>query len=489
MFDFLSVSASRSESILRSALKAPIKNHPPHDAAIGEDAQSPSECSAPPKEICSSQSAEKRRLIFVNRFFFPDHSATSQILSDLAFYLASMGRDVHVVTSTQVYDAPQASLPREESINDVRIHRVPSTGFGRGALVGRSIDYLSFYRSVRRCLMELTRPHDILIAKTDPPLVSLIAMAVARRKEAGLINWLQDLYPELAIELGVPFLQGPLAAGLIKLRNWSLRRAEANVVVGDLMAQRMKGLGLPAERIRVIPNWCDDFAVQPLGLEENPLRKRWGLDGKFVCGYSGNLGRVHEFDTVLKAAELLRGNPRIIFLMIGGGKRSEELAKAVEERALAQSFRFIPYQERELLAYSLGVPDVHWLSLNPKLEGMIVPSKFYGIAAAGKPIIVIGHKEGELARLVQEHRCGLVFKLGDATGLAAVLLQLEREPSTAMEMGTKARQMLDAHFTRKQAFARWSELLGQLDELPYLATAKQQSFDGLQNQIATHAGH
>src|SRR5579863_5484587 len=137
-----------------------------------------------------------QRLIFVNRFFFPDHSATSQMLSDLAFHLAGTGREVHVVTSTQIYDDPKASLPSREIINDVNVHRVSSTQFGRAALLGRSIDYLSFYRSVWRCLMEIARPGDTIVAKTDPPLVSVVAMAVARRKGARLINWLQDIFPE-----------------------------------------------------------------------------------------------------------------------------------------------------------------------------------------------------------------------------------------------------------------------------------------------------
>ena len=455
---------------------------------VAKDGRLLSESAAVTKEP-GGQNPNKRRVIFVNRFFFPDHSATSQILSDLAFHLAGMGREIHVVTSTQIYDAPQASLPPEELINNVRVHRVPSTRFGRSALLGRSVDYLSFYRSVRRCLMAITQPRDILVAKTDPPLLSLIVMAVARRKEAGLANWLQDLYPELAIQLGVPLLRGPLAKTLIELRNRCLRSAEANVVVGDLMAQRVKALGLSAERVHVIQNWCDDLTIKPVGPTDNPLRKTWGLEGKLVCGYSGNLGRVHEFDTVLKAAELLRGNPHIVFLMIGGGKRSPELAKAVKERDLTNSFLFIPYQERERLADSLNVPDVHWLSLNPKLEGMIVPSKFYGIAAAGKPIIAIGDKEGELARLVCKHRCGLVFEPGEAPELAAALLQLEREPSAAADMGARARQMLEERFTRSQAFARWDELIGQLDEFPVLAAARPRASDDSQNQLLGRPSH
>src|SRR5215469_16398553 len=154
------------------------------------------------------------RLIFVNIFFCPDHSATSQILSDLAFDLASAQRDVHVVTSTQLYDNAKAALPVSEIIDGVHVHRVPSTGFGRNRLLGRSIDYVSFYPSMWQCLVALAQQGDIIVAKTDPPLTSIVAMVAARRKGARLVNWLQDIYPETAVELGVPFMRGPLAAGL-----------------------------------------------------------------------------------------------------------------------------------------------------------------------------------------------------------------------------------------------------------------------------------
>ena len=253
------------------------------------------------------------RLIFVNRFFSPDHSATSQILSDLAYYLAKAGRDVHVVTSTQLYDDAKAGLPVSEIINGVHVHRVPSTGFGRNALLCRSIDYVSFYRSMWQCLVALAQKGDIIVAKTDPPLTSIIALAAARRKGARLVNWLQDIYPETAIELGVPFMRGLFAASLMALRNRSLRQAEATVVVGDLMAQKVESLGAPSARVHVIPNWCHDEVIRPVAQSENPLRQAWGLAGQFVLGYSGNLGRAHEFQTVLAAAERLRDEPHFIF--------------------------------------------------------------------------------------------------------------------------------------------------------------------------------
>jgi colanic acid biosynthesis glycosyl transferase WcaI len=404
-----------------------------------------------------------RRLIFINRFFAPDHSATSQILSDLAFDLAGAGRDVHLVTSRQIYDDPKAALPERETINGVAVHRVASTGFGRAALIGRSIDYASFYRSIWRRLHDLVRPGDIVIAKTDPPLISIVARPVARRSGARLVNWLQDIYPETAVELGVPLMRGPVAAGLAALRNATLREAAATVVVGDLMGRKVEASGAPASRIHVIPNWCNDEDIRFVAPADNPLRREWNLADKFVIGYSGNLGRAHEFETVLAAAERLRDEPRAAFLMIGGGKRFEELSSAVQARGIAGAFRFLPYQARTLLSYSLGAADVHWVSLDPRLEGLIVPSKFYGIAAAGKPVVVIGAGNGELAQLVQRHDCGFAIAPGDSNTLAATLRRLSDAPQQVSEMGTRARKMLDAHFTRRQGLARWRRLLDQLD--------------------------
>jgi glycosyltransferase involved in cell wall biosynthesis len=402
-----------------------------------------------------------RRLIFINRFFAPDHSATSQILSDLAFDLAGAGREVHLVTSRQIYDDPKAALPERETINGVNVHRVASTGFGRAALLGRSMDYVSFYRSVRRCLNGLVEAGDIVVAKTDPPLMSIVARPVARRNGARLVNWLQDIYPETAVELGVPFMRGPIAASLAALRNATLREAAATVVVGDLMARKVKTLGAPAERVHVIANWCNDDEI--VARADNRLRHEWNLADKFVLGYSGNLGRAHEFATVLAAAEQLRDEPRVAFLMIGGGKRFAELSSAVQARGLSGAFRFVPYQARTLLSYSLGAADAHWVSLDPRLEGLMVPSKFYGIAAAGKPIVVIGDPNGELGLLVRRHDCGFAIAPGDSEALTATLRQLLKTPQTVLEMGNRARQMLDAHFTRKQGLARWRRLLDQLD--------------------------
>jgi glycosyltransferase involved in cell wall biosynthesis len=395
------------------------------------------------------------RLIFVNRYFFPDHSATSQILSDLAFQLAKRGKEVHVITSRQLYDDHKARLTAEEIVRGVHVHRIPTTRFGRSTLLGRGLDYLSFYASMWRSTRALARRNDILIAKTDPPLISVLAMLVARHRGARLVNWLQDIYPEVAMQLGVPFFKGRIGAFLCSLRNKSLHAAVANVVVGNLMGRKIASFGISAKRIHVIPNWCDDHNIFPIATADNPLRREWGLQEKFVVGYSGNLGRAHEYQTILAASERLKKYPHIIFLLVGGGHLFDELARSVKTRDLDQTYRFMPYQNQTNLNYALGVADVHWISLRPEVDGLIVPSKFYGIAAAGKPIIAITTKDGEIAQLVRDYNCGVVVEPGDAETLATAIVQLSLNAELLKAMGGRARTMLEAQFTREQAFERW----------------------------------
>jgi colanic acid biosynthesis glycosyl transferase WcaI len=399
------------------------------------------------------------RIFFINRFFFPDHSATSQMVSDLAFHLAGRGHDVQVITSQQLYEDAHASLPESELISGVQIHRIPTTRFGRSGLLGRVFDYVSFYALMWRCVRKLARRGDIIVAKTDPPLLCIPAMSAARQSGGLLVNWLQDIYPEVAIRLGVPLVKGQLGRALAHMRDASLRAASANIVVGELMAEALRQRGITEDRIHVIPNWCDDEDIRPLPSISNALRRKWGLGNYFVIGYSGNLGRVHEFDTVLAAAERLRDNSNILFLFIGGGKKFDELARHVRQRHLDHVFRFMPYQDRTILKYSLAVPDVHLVSLRPELEGLIVPSKFYGVAAAGRPLIALTARDGEVARLVRQHSCGLVVEPGDTEGLVTAIRHLSENDESLARMGRRARRMLDTHFSRQHAFNRWSSVL------------------------------
>jgi glycosyltransferase involved in cell wall biosynthesis len=401
------------------------------------------------------------RIVFVNRYYYPDLSATSQILTDLAVHLAESGMDVTVVTGRQRYTGARVALPARERLRGVHVLRVVTTGFGRVRLAGRAADYLSFYFSAFWQLVKLLRQGDIVIAKTDPPLMSVVAALASRLKGARQVNWLQDLFPEVAAVLEPELLSARIARIAQQLRDWSLRYAEANVVLGELMSCRVLALGLLQDRVVTIPNWADDRAIEPVAHELNPLRAEWDLEGKFVVAYSGNLGRAHEFSTMLEAARLLAKYRDIVILVIGAGARLPEVERFTAEHRLANLLH-VPYQPRERLPWSLGVADMHLVSLLPELEGLIVPSKFYGIAAARRATAFIGDADGEIANLLKRHDCGRAFAIGDAAGLAEFIVELYEHPEVCSRMGHNARAALDAEWSQAKAFRQWRGLLAGL---------------------------
>jgi colanic acid biosynthesis glycosyl transferase WcaI len=403
------------------------------------------------------------KLIFINRYFDPDTSATSQVLSDLAFHLARLDHDVHVVTSRQLYDDPGAILPAAETVRGVSVHRVRTSRFGRKSLAGRTLDYASFHFAAAHRLVRLARPNDIIIAKTDPPLVSVTAATAARIRGARLVNWVQDLFPEVAERLGVLTQDGASAGVLRRARDIALRQAATNVAIGTRMARRLEAVG--SGKVRTIGNWTDDDTVRPVPAAHNRLRRDWDLEGRFIVGYSGNLGRPHECETLVGAAERLRGQSDIVFLFIGGGHHLDGLKAGFAERNLS-SLRVRPYQPRAGLGTVLSLPDVHWLSLRPELEGLIVPSKFYGICAAGRPLIMVGDAKGEIGSLVEDAGCGMAVARGDDAGLAAAILRLRNDPALRDAMGNRARRLLDERFSRCKALRMWQDLIGELSPVP-----------------------
>ena len=197
------------------------------------------------------------KIYLVNRFFYPDISATSQMLTDAAHYLADQENiEVHVVTSRLMYEGRELLAPRE-SVGKVQVHRIWTTSFGRGGMFGRAADYLSFYFSVFFFLLAHLNPGDLALAKTDPPLVSVPVSWAAWLKGAVLVNWLQDLFPEVAEQLGIK-IPTPVLAVIRWFRDRSLFQARVNIVIGEMMRERVLGCGVAADEAVVIPNWAGD---------------------------------------------------------------------------------------------------------------------------------------------------------------------------------------------------------------------------------------
>jgi colanic acid biosynthesis glycosyl transferase WcaI len=410
-----------------------------------------------------------QKILFVNRFFYPDHSATSQILSELAFDLARDGANVAVITSRLLYENAAAVLSHREIVRDVTVVRAWSTRMGRSSLRGRALDYLSFYLTASWAVWRRADRSTVIVVKTDPPLLAVAIAPIAWMRGARLINWLQDLFPEVALSLGFRWLKGPVIQGLRFARNATLRAAYANVVLGHRMEGVVRAQGVRSESVRIIPNWADGQQIVPIPRGLNELRKEWGLSDRFVVGYSGNLGRAHEFGAILQAAERLRDRSDIAFLFIGAGAQRKLVEAESSARGLANVY-FRPYQPREWLGKSLCVADVHLVSLNPTLEGLVVPSKFYGVAAAGRPTLFVGDVDGEIARTLREADCGFATPSADGAALAEQILKLADEPVLYARLAGNARAHFEHRFDRAVAVRAWREILGLPNGSPALET-------------------
>lgn len=401
-------------------------------------------------------------IFILNRYFYPDHSATSQLATDLARELAARGWNTVALCSTQSYD--NASVyPPLGSCGGVSIVRVRGTHFGRHGHLGRAIDYMSYVCGAAWKLMRIAKARDIVIALTDPPLLGTAMMPMVRFKRLRIVHWLQDVFPETAAALGVI---GPslLYRTLGAARNWSLRRADAVVTIGRLMRQQVARHARP-DVVECIPNWA--LVESRAGPDTSAdLRSEWGLGDAFVAAYSGNMGRAHILMDLMDSMALLRDFKGIRLLMVGDGAQLPALRDRARSLQLdAVSFR--PYQPLEFLRQQLLVADMHIVTLDPRLEGLVVPSKFVGVIALGKPVLFVGSPDGELGTLIRETGCGVVVAPGAVQDLARAIADLARDRDEGSPrlraMSENALALCARELQRSRAFDDWAGVIRRVE--------------------------
>jgi glycosyltransferase involved in cell wall biosynthesis len=399
------------------------------------------------------------RLVILNQFFHPDHSATSQLMTDLAESLVSRGLDVTAVAGRGRYNGGE-TLPSRGEYRGVKIERAWATGFGKRSVAARLSDYLSFYVGATWELLKLPR-HDVVMVLTTPPLIGVLALAACRLRGVKLVALVQDVYPDVAVALGALKADGLATRAFDRLNRLVLRRASRVIALGDCMREVIVGkIGAAVGgRVDVIHNWADGKQIGPIMEGEgNEFAAEHGLGGRFVVLFSGNFGRVNDFATPLEAALILRGRDDIQFLFVGDGAKAGELAEFARAHALG-NVRVLPYQPRERLRQSLAAGDAHLVTLAPGLAGLSVPSKTYGILAAARPVIFVGDPRSDAARLVAENGCGEVVPTGDAPRLAAVVERWAAERDLCAEMGRRARALFEQRFERAHAVDAYVETL------------------------------
>ena len=331
-----------------------------------------------------SASQRPLRLLFINRFYYPDLSATARLLTQLTEDMAGQGQDVTVITSRYSYLGGAESWPQYDRHKGVGIHRVWSTHFGRRSGVGRLIDYLSFLVSAFWAVLR-ARQTDWLIVLADPPMLSVLGAVAKKLLKVHSACWLQDVFPQIAIQSGL-LKPGWSSKWISRVARWSLESLDRVVVVGRCMEQKLLQEGFSGRNLVKIPNWADGTQLIPLDRASSPFVTDNGLQKRFVLMYSGNLGIVHEVDTVENLLRSTNVLAHFMVCVVGDGAHRGHLQAMTREKQWSH-VRFFPYQPEETLRFSLAAAHVHLVTLKPDMSGLSVPSKIYGIFAAGRPVL------------------------------------------------------------------------------------------------------
>ena len=408
------------------------------------------------------------RVLFINRSYWPDAEATGQLLAELCEDLAR-DFDITVLAGQPNHNPHQVPFQRvgAENCRGVRVWRVWHTRFSKRSLVGRAVNLLSFLAMATVTSLFLPRPA-VVVTETDPFLLPLLGYLLRIRHRCRHVVYLQDIYPDLAVNLGV-IRKGWFSQSLRWLLFSVYRRAERVVVLSRDMRELLAASGVPDQRLCCIPNWTDTNRIVPLK-HPNKLRKRLGLEDRFVVMYSGNMGLSQRLQHLLTAAARLRERKDIAFVFVGDGAARQQLEEIVARQEL-HNVQFLPYQPREELADSLSAADLHVVTVDPRLRQCMMPSKLYGILASGTAVLTIAAADSELNEVVQCARVGLTVAPDDTAGLPRAICWAAEHREELLAMGQRARQIAEAEYSRSLCTGQFGTLLAKLSPAQHAAAA------------------
>jgi colanic acid biosynthesis glycosyl transferase WcaI len=402
-------------------------------------------------------------ILFINQYFCPDPASTGQLLTDLATGLSESHR-VTVVTGFPSYvrgenHGPRLRLCATEHIGNVRVIRTFTTGLSRRSSLGRIMNYISFLCSSLIGALLVAGTADVVATMTDPPVIGLVGYLVSRIRRARFIFISQDVFPEVSQVLGVMNVR-PLVRMLDILNRFLLRKSDGVVAIGETMRSRLIQKGADPAFVTVIENWADTDLISPAD-RVNPFSLRNDLCGRFVVMHSGNVGLSQDLETLIETADLMRSDTGVEFVIVGDGVSKPALQEKVDNLSLA-NVRFVPYQDREALRFSLAAADVSVVSLKPGLAGYIVPSKIYGILASARPVLAAVDAECEVARIVTRAGCGVVIEPRNPPMMVHTIRCLMSSSDLLAQYGSNARSAAELRYSRHAAVHRYADLIEEV---------------------------
>lgn len=415
---------------------------------------------------------EKKKLLIYAHYYIPDTASTGQILRELAEGMLDKF-DITVICVVPSYlgtveDKYKAHMFYHENINGVDILRIRVPEFSKTNTMSRIKNILTYFFGAMIATFKVGK-QDYVFSISQPPILGGILGVWGKwMKHAKYIYNIQDFNPEQV--LAVNFSKNKLITGaMMFFDKFSCRQSDLIITVGRDLVQtvhnRFKGKKVP--KTVMINNWIDEKEIYPVEADYPKVvafKEKYGLQDKFVIMYSGNIGLYYDLENIMKVIEQVKPGTKtadgreVVFAFVGAGSVLDKLVAYKEEKQM-DNVVFIPYQDKADLIYSLNAGDVHWCVNAKGIKGVSCPSKYYGIAAAGKAVLAVLEKDSEIRCIIEETHGGLCSEPGDYEAIAENLKWFIENSGTdkVIEMGKRSRENLVQNLTREVSVRKYAE--------------------------------
>lgn len=385
-------------------------------------------------------------LFLITQDFAPEDTSTARYLTGIAAALTAAG-DVTVICGTKAATSGRAAN-NDPGYGVTRVSVLPA---GKGQILRRLVSMIAFSA---RCMFEIVRhakSSDRIITVTTPAALPYAVTLAARLKGVPVVLILYDLYPDVLVASGVA-RDGSIPVRLNRwINRWMYPRLERVIVIGEDMRRRLRdGLGVPDARIAVIPNWVDIDADAVASLTRNPVRERLPRSARFVVGLSGNLGFVHDPETVLAAARRLQDRDGLHFLLSGWGVGWERIKTAIAAAPLANVTLVEKVPHEELVAL-LGAADVWLVPYRRGMSGVSVPSRFYNLLAMARPIITLAEPDADHSETITRNGIGWVVEPENVDALIEAITTAYADPAATAAKGQRAKDLVARRYSYEAA--------------------------------------
>ncbi len=358
------------------------------------------------------------RILLITQVFYPDTVSVSQHLTDLAEKLVEAGHEVPVYTSCYPYEEKIHRYSKSEDFQGVKIERLRQSSFGKRSTLTRLLDFFTFYFSISiKLFFVKPKKFDVIVGTTVPPLLSFVGVIVSKLKGIKFHYWVMDLQPELSISSGLIEKDSLSARFFTKLGNYIIRNSAGIISLDRFMTQYLYSRGAKRESVKTIAVWPVMEKTYTGIRMSNPFRLENDFGDRVVIMYSGNHAYVHQLDTLLEAALILKEKSRYLFVFVGGGVRKKDVTEFRIKHNLANIVQ-LPFQPRENIHNSLGSSDIQVVILGNGQVGYTHPNKVYGAMYIGKPVLYIGPSESHVADLINDLDGNISVQHGESQILA-----------------------------------------------------------------------